>query len=370
MNLRDFKSVKERREALEKNLSVKLSNIGSFSVNESIASTKNCENMIGALQIPLGIAGPLKIERDNYYVPLATTEGALVASINRGCKAISECGGAKVFIEKVGVTRGPVFKTKSLIQSFEFEKWLLKHFKDLSTKCIKTSKYLQLLKIEPKVIGNDVFVRFVFDSTDAMGMNMATIATEEMIPFIEKKTGAKCISVSGNFCTDKKPSWQNFILGRGFKVWAEVLLTEKTIKEVLKTSASKMHEVWLNKCMLGSAIGGSMGFNAQFANVIAAIFLATGQDPAHIVEGSLGVTTLEVKGKDLYVSIYLPDVMAGTVGGGTELGSQKESLSIIGPKNLIKVIGGAVLAGEISLLASLSEKSLAEAHKKLGRGKK
>jgi hydroxymethylglutaryl-CoA reductase (NADPH) len=373
MDLRSFSTVSERRKALEKKLEINLESIGSFSLDEFTASKRNCELMIGVAQIPMGVAGSLRLrsvqaEFDDYYVPLATTEGALVASINRGCKAVREGGGANVFVEKVGVTRGPVFKTGGLSESFRFQKWLNDHFDDLNNQSVKTSSHIKLLKIEPRVVGENVFVRFVFDSADAMGMNMATIATESLTLFIKKETGVKCLSVSGNFCTDKKPSWQNFILGRGFKVWAEVFLTKKVVKEVLKTTPEDIYNIWLNKCMLGSAVSGSMGFNAQFANVISAIFLATGQDPAHIVEGSLGITTVSLREGGLYFSIYLPDLMVGTVGGGTGLATQKEALSIVGPKNLVKVIGGAVLAGEISLLASLSEQSLAKAHRKLGRG--
>jgi len=156
-------------------------------------------------------------------------------------------------------------------------------------------------------------------------------------------------------------------------------IDKKVLRQVLKTSAKGFYDVWLAKCMTGSALAGSMGFNAQFANIIAAIFLATGQDPAHVVEGSLGITSTEIIGENLYVSIYLPDLMVGTVGGGTGLATQKEALSILGIKGgrngksaerLAEIIAGSVLAGEISLLASLSEGSLVKAHNKLGRGKK
>lgn len=362
-------TVEQRRKDLEKLLKIDLKNIGSFTVDESVASTRNCENMIGAAQIPIGVAGPIRLSKKEYFVPLATTEGALVASVNRGCKAIRESGGAKVVIEKVGATRGPVFKTGRIEESYRFVKWLESHFNDSNHQSQKTSSHIKLLKIEPTVVGPYVFVRFTFDTERAMGMNMVTIATEEIAKFIKTKTGVECISLSGNFCVDKKASWQNFINGRGYKVSAEVLLTKKVLKEVLKTNAQKFYDVWLAKCMLGSAVSGSMGFNAQYANIIAAIFIACGQDPGHIVEGSLGITTTEISHENLKVSVYLPDVMIGTVGGGTGLATQKEALSIIGAENLPEVIGGAVLAGEISLLSSLSEGSLGKAHKKLARGK-
>jgi hydroxymethylglutaryl-CoA reductase (NADPH) len=377
MDLRGFKSVSERRTALEKLLKIKLDGIGSFSLDESLASTRNCENMIGASQIPMGVTSPIKINSKIFFVPLATTEGALVASVSRGCKAISLSGGTNVISEKVGITRGPVFRTGGIIESQHFTGWLTKHFKELAFQAAKTSPYIKLLKIKPEILGKNVYVRFYFDTEDAMGMNMATIASQKIADFIEAKTKVKCLSISGNYCIDKKASWLNFIEGRGFKVWAEVTLSKKVLREVLKTTAKKFFDVWMAKCMTGSILAGSMGLNAQFANIVAAIFLATGQDPAHVTEGSLGITNAEVVGENLYVNVYLPDLPVGTVGGGTGLATQAEALSILGIKGgsngknaekLAQIIGGTVLAGEISLLASLSEGTLVKAHEKLGRG--
>lgn len=373
-DLRISKTVRERRGTLEKELKISLKNIGCYSLDDKLISTRNCEQMIGVIQLPLGVAGPLKIGHDQYYLPLATTEGALVASVNRGCKAIGLVGGANVFLEKIGTTRGPVFKTDSLASSFKLANWLTENLDKLKTLAQKTSNHLELTKVETQVVGKNVFARFSFDTEEAMGMNMATIATQAFIPLIEAKTQSRCLSLSGNFCVDKKPAWRNFLFGRGRKVWAEVQITEKVLKEVLKTNAQKIFEVWLNKCLIGSALSGSMAFNAHFANIIAAVFAATGQDLAHITEGSLGLTTAEIVDQDLYFSVYLPDLMIGTVGGGTNLATQKEGLGIIfgqeKPKTdiLAKVMAGAVLAGELSLLASLAEGSLTGAHLKLARG--
>lgn len=377
LNLRRFKTVSQRREALEKSLGISLKNIGSFSLAEKAASRKNCENMIGVAQIPLGVAGPLKIKSGNYFVPLATTEGTLVASVNRGCQAINLSGGTTVLVENVGITRGPVFKTDSLLASFKLKDWLESHLSDLNQLSKKTSHHLELQKLETQILGRSVFIRFYFETQEAMGMNMATIAVEKMASLVESQTGNQCLSLSGNFCVDKKPTWLNFILGRGKRVWAEVVIKEEVVKKVLKTTSAKIFAVWLNKCLLGSAISGSLGFNAHYANIIAAIFVATGQDLAQVTEGSLGITTAELVKKGLSISIYLPDLPIGTIGGGTDLGTQKEALAIMGLKNgekgsslkLAKIIGGAVLAGELSLLASLAESSLAQAHRKLGRSK-
>lgn len=376
-NLRDYPSVNARRTALEEKLKVTLSHLGDFSLDEKTAATKNCENMIGATQIPLGVAGPLKIKNKEYYLPLATTEGALVASVNRGCKVIAESGGAIVFAQKEGMTRGPVFYTGSLEKSKKLADWIGKNETVLKKTAESTSNYLTFKKATVQILAEYVFVRFSFDTADAMGMNMVTIATQKMIEVIENGTKIECLSVAGNFDIDKKPAWINFINHRGFATWAEVFIKKETVKNILKTTPEKIFDVWLAKCMIGSAMSGSLGFNSHYANIIAAIFIATGQDPAHVVEGSMGITTAKVlQNGDLYFSIYLPALIIGTVGGGTQLATQKEALEILGVlgkgkvENLAEIISGAVLAGELSLLASLAAGTLAKAHQQLGRGGK
>lgn len=372
-SLRDFPSSEKRRHFLENKLNIDLDKISEFNFTEDQVNGRNIENLIGATQIPLGIAGPLLVNGKSFFIPLATTEGALVASLSRGCKAVTETGGANVYVENIGMTRGPVFKTTGLEESFKLKGWIEKNFKDLAKIAKKTSSHLKLLKADFKVVGRNLFVRFYFDTQDAMGMNMATIATEVMVRLIEQNTRAKCVSLAGNFDIDKKPAWLNFIQGRGKKIWAEAILDKKVIRDVLKTTPEKIVEVVHTKNHLGSIMSGSLGFNAHFANIIAAIFLATGQDPGHIVEGSLGVTTAEELDQgDLYFSIYLPSLVVGIVGGGTQLPTQQEAINLLGVKKVVEFaesLGAATLAGELSLIASLAEGSLAKAHKRLGRKK-
>jgi len=383
MNLCNFVDPNSRRKALEKELGLNLSHIGSYSLDEQQAATKNCENMIGAVQVPLGIAGPLKISNfkfqisNEYYVPLATTEGALVASINRGCKTISESGGATVASQKVGITRAPVFRIKNIDEGVKLRDWIESHFSEIKKIAESTSSHLALLTIKTWMSGRSFYTRFSYDTTDAMGMNMATIATEAVAAFIEKGTKAHLVAISGNMCVDKKANYLNFIEGRGYSVWAEAVIPETIIASVLKTGKSKILEVAERKLHQASIMSGTIGANAHMANVLAAIFLATGQDIAHVAECATGVTTVENDKDGLYVSVYLPDLVVGTVGGGTHLATQKEALQILGldalnEKNtgqkLAEIIAGAVLAGEISLLASLAEGSLTQAHKKFARG--
>ena len=213
-----------------------------------------------------------------------------------------------------------------------------------------------------------MWLRFRFNTGQAMGMNMVTIAVDRAVKLIVTKLKVRCVALSGNMCVDKKPSWLNVIEGKGKRVWAEVVLAEKTIKKVLKTTAAEMVEVNYRKNLLGSVVAGSMGGNAHVANVIAAMFIACGQDAAHVAEVT-GITTMELVGKDVYASVYLPELPIGTVGGGTKLPDQKQYLGWLGGdvKTVAGVMGAAVLAGEISLIAALAEGSLAQAHARLGR---
>lgn len=381
MSLRNYKTIEERRNYLKNKLQINLEATGIYPKNLDEAQFTNCENMIGAVQIPLGVAGPLKISgqfaKGDYYIPLATTEGALVASVNRGCKAIFQSGGARTMMENIGATRGPVFKTNGIVEGLKFKEWIEANIERLKSVAGKTSRHLTLLKIDVRIVGKNVFTRFYFDTQEAMGMNMATIATDEVVKFIQKETKIECLSLAGNFDTDKKSAWLNFISGRGKSVWAESVIEDSALKDVLKSSAKQIYDVWLSKCMIGSAISGSLGFNAHFANTVSALFLACGQDAAHAVEGSMGITTTEITGDNLYISVYLPDLMLGTVGGGTKLPSQKEALAILGinsEKNssleLAEICAVAVLAGELSLLASLAQGTLATSHQKLARKNK
>lgn len=384
MNLRGYSNASQRRKAIEKNLRISLSNIGHYSLDEKTAAAKNCENMVGVAQIPLGVAGPLRIRGEtlagSFFIPMSTTEGALIASINRGCKAVTESGGAITASYNIGATRGPVFYTGNLRNEQRLYEWVKKNEEKIKKAAESTSAHLTFKKLIFRGLAEYAFIRFAFDTEDAMGMNMATIATEKIVELIEKETGISCISLAGNFDADKKPAWINFIENRGHKVWAEATVRKDVVKQILKTSPKNLYDVWLSKNMLGSAMSGSLGFNAHFANIVSAVFIATGQDSAHVVEASMGVTTGSVtKSGDLYFSIYIPALMVGTVGGGTVLATQKEALSIMDIKDghdgrnsqkLAEIIGGGVLAGELSLLASLAQGSLASAHQKLRRGEK
>ncbi len=373
-----------RRKFIEEKTNTILKAMASYSFDIESVSSRNTENIIGAIHIPLGVAGPLKVvgefAKGDYYIPLATTEGALVASVNRGSLAISNSGGATVRIVSNKMTRAPLFKSNGIKHSIEIKNWVETHLGELKKIAESTTKFGELLGARTWIAGKNVYVRFEFDSKDAMGMNMITIASDAMAKTIEEKTKAKYVSISGNMCIDKKPSAMQLIEGRGKTVLAEATISRKVVEEVLKTTPEEIVDLNYRKNLVGSALAGSLGFNAHAANIIAAIYIATGQDPAHVVDGSVSITTAEMDDNNLYISVYISSLNVGTVGGGTALATQKEALSIMGcagatkvpgenSKKLAEIIAGAILAGELSILAAQVSGQMTSAHVKLGRGK-
>lgn len=375
-----------RRRFLERKLGVSLSGIASTIIDFEGLYGYNIENAIGAIQIPVGIVGPLKVNgeyaKGEFYVPLATTEGALVASVNRGAKAVTASGGAYVKVLKDGMTRAPLIWTPSVYEASRFVEWVKANMEVLRAKVSEVTRHGRLLEVQPFIVGNMVWLRLVYQTGDAMGMNMATIASDRICSYIEGNYDgeARCIALSGNMCTDKKPAFINRLLGRGKYVVAEALIPASVAENVLKAKIELIHYINQAKNLLGSGVAGSASFNAHYANIIAAIFIATGQDVAQVVESSMGFTWTELRGDELYISVTLPSLEVGTVGGGTRLQTQREALSIMGVAgggdppgvNALKfaeIVAATVLAGELNLLAALASGHLAKAHEKLGRGK-
>ncbi len=358
-----------------------------FSVSKELsqANSKNCENMIGATSVPVGLAGPVKILAEsgdvNCFVPLATSEGALVASVGRGLKAINQAGGAQVMVKNFGMTRAPVFAFKNGQAAYTFATYLEESETVLKIKQIteSTSSHLRFKDLKSFVRGRNVYVRFSFLTDEAMGMNMVTIALQKLWEdFLSQYNNGsiEMLAISSNVCTDKKSSFINQLLGRGYSAQAEVFLSEEILRDVLKTNTKALLKTHVSKNLMGSNLAGSSSFNMQFANVVAAFYLATGQDLAHVVEASQGTTIIEenVEEGGVYFAINLPDLPIGSVGGGTNLPSQKELKNLITQKKesltaskLAEILAAGVLAAEISGLAALSNNSLAEAHQRLAR---
>ncbi|AUX10358.1 hydroxymethylglutaryl-CoA reductase (NADPH) [Halalkaliarchaeum desulfuricum] len=362
-----------------------LETIGSYGFPAEAAGP-NVENMLGAVQVPIGVAGPVRIRGgaldDERYLPLATTEGALVASVNRGCSVLDAAGGASARVTKSGMTRAPVFKVEDVVEAEALAEWVRDNVDELADAAESTTSHGELLDVTPYVVGDNVYLRFRYDTKDAMGMNMATIATGEACDLIESETGASLVALSGNLCTDKKPAAVNAIEGRGRTVTADAIIPRDVVESRLHTTPEAIAEINTRKNLVGSAKAGSLGFNAHVANVVASMFLATGQDEAQVVEGANAITTARTRGDpgdaDLYVSVSLASLEVGTVGGGTKLPTQSEALSLLGVAGggdppgtnadaLAEAIAVGALAGELSLLAALASRHLSSAHAELGR---
>ncbi len=385
MDLRDLPAglsaserVDERRSRVEKQLGNDLSKLAPKPDVVGSADEKNCEQMIGVVPVPVGIAGPLKItlssgEVIERYLPLATTEGALVASVNRGCKALTMSGGTKVESIHHGTSRSIAFKRKeaagqkALIEH-EAQKWL--------PVAQSTSNHLKVLHYDLDETADHIFLTLFCDTDEAMGMNMVTIAAQAVGEWIEKEIdGLTLVTVAANVDSDKKASVRTHDEGRGFEVKVEAIIPSSVIGDVLKTTPEKLLDVARAKLEVGSALAGAIGKNLHAANIIAAMFIATGQDPAHVVEGSLTDTTVEDHKDGILISVRIPALMIGIRGGGTDLPAQKQALDLLlGEKTklsprqqLAEIMGSAVIAGEISLLAAQATGTLAKAHKNLGR---
>ncbi|KAG8627278.1 hypothetical protein KVT40_004761 [Elsinoe batatas] len=339
-----------------------------------------CENVIGYMPLPVGVAGPLTIDGESYFLPMATTEGVLVASTSRGCKAINAGGGAVTVLTADGMTRGPCVGFETLARAAAAKLWLdseegQKVMKDAFN---STSRFARLQQLKTSLAGTYVYIRFKTTTGDAMGMNMISKGVEKALDVMAKESGFEdmaIISVSGNFCTDKKPAAINWIDGRGKSVVAEAIIPGDVVRSVLKSDVNALVELNVSKNLIGSAMAGSIGgFNAHASNIVAAMFLACGQDPAQVVESANCITVMKNLHGNLQISVSMPSIEVGTIGGGTILEPQAAMLDLLGvrgahptspgdnARRLAKIIAAGVLAGELSLCSALAAGHLVRAH--------
>ncbi|KAK6456151.1 3-hydroxy-3-methyl-glutaryl coenzyme A reductase (HMG-CoA) [Scheffersomyces xylosifermentans] len=339
-----------------------------------------CENVIGYMPLPVGVAGPLVIDGKPYHIPMATTEGCLVASTMRGCKAINSGGGVQTVLTQDGMTRGPCVSFASLARAGAAKLWLDSEDgqKTIKKAFNSTSRFARLQHIQTALAGTLLFIRFRTTTGDAMGMNMISKGVEYSLKYMVEECGwddMEVISVSGNYCTDKKPAAINWIEGRGKSVVAEARIPSEVVKKVLKSDVDALVELNISKNLVGSAMAGSVGgFNAHAANLVTAVFLACGQDPAQNVESSNCITLMKRVGDDLVVSVSMPSIEVGTIGGGTILepqGAMLDLLGVRGPhptspgnnaRQLARIVASAVLAAELSLCSALAAGHLVQSH--------
>lgn len=382
----------ERRRRIEAELGIDLSAVRADAERIGSADEKNCEQMFGMVPLPVGYAGPLSLtlssgKKTTVHLPLATTEGALVASVNRGCKALGETI-VHTASTHHGTTRSIAFdlgpapraktagKTPDGVRSFMHE--IEARAADWRKIAEATSSHLRVIGHDVDSEGPYVFLTLACDTDEAMGMNMVTIAAQAVGDWVTRELAGhspRLVTIAGNVDSDKKPSRRTHDRGRGYEVTASALLTEATLASVLKTNTEDMLRVADAKLGAGSKLAGAIGANLHAANMVAALYLATGQDAAHVAEGSLADTTVKREGEHLSIAVRLPAVLVGVRGGGTALPAQaqclqmlfKEATSLHPCRQLAESIGGAVLAGELSLLAAQAGQALAKAHKKHAR---
>ncbi|KAL4346771.1 hypothetical protein GQ457_17G012770 [Hibiscus cannabinus] len=377
-----------RREALQRLTGKSLSGLPLDGFDYDSILGQCCEMPVGYVQIPVGIAGPLLLNGREYSVPMATTEGCLVASTNRGCKAIHLSGGATSVLLKDGMTRAPVVRFGTAKRAADLKLYLEDpaNFETLSLVFNRSSRFGRLQGIKCAIAGKNLYLRFTCSTGDAMGMNMVSKGVQNVLDFLQTDfPDMDVIGISGNFCSDKKPAAVNWIEGRGKSVVCEAIIKGDVVRKVLKTSVESLVELNMLKNLTGSAMAGALGgFNAHASNIVTAIYIATGQDPAQNVESSHCITMMEAvnDGKDLHVSVTMPSIEVGTVGGGTQLASQSACLNLLGVKGASKesagansralatIVAGAVLAGELSLMSALAAGQLVKSHMKYNRSGK
>ncbi|KAL6274267.1 hypothetical protein ACE6H2_024959 [Prunus campanulata] len=374
-----------RREALERTTGRSLEGLPLDGLDYESILGQCCENPVGYVQIPVGVAGPLLLDGKEYMVPLATTEGTLVASINRGLKAIYASGGAISVLHKDAMTRAPIVRFGSAVRAAQLMLFVEDplNFDTLAAVFNRSSRFAKLLKIQCQIAGRNLYIRFACSTGDAMGMNMISKGVQYVLEYLQNDfPDMEVIGISGNFCSDKKAAAVNWIQGRGKSVVCEAIIKEEVVRKVLKTNMDSLAGLNVNKNLIGSAMAGTVGgFNAHASNIVSALFIATGQDPAQNVESSHCITQIESaqNGKAIYIAVSMPCIEVGTIGGGTQLASQSACLNLLGVKGanrespganarqLARIVAGAVLAGEVSLLAAIDTDQLMTSHMKYNR---
>ncbi|XVF07166.1 hypothetical protein REPUB_Repub06bG0115000 [Reevesia pubescens] len=377
-----------RREALQRITGRSLQGLPFDGFDYDSILKQCCEMPVGYVQIPVGVAGPLLLDGFEYSVPIATTEGCLVASTNRGFKGIYLSGGATSTILRDAMTRAPVVRFPSAARACHLKNFVENpsNSQTLADEFNKSSNFARLQGVQCAVAGKNLYMRFSCSTGDAMGMNMVSKGVENVLKYLQSDyPDMDVIGISGNFCSDKKPAAINWIEGRGKSVVCEAIIKEEVMKKVFKTNVATLVELNLLKNLAGSAVAGALGgFNAHASNIVSAIFIATGQDPAQNVESSHCITMMEAvnDGKDLHVSVTMPCIEVGTIGGGTQLASQSACLNLLGVKGASKqlpgsnsrllatIVAGSVLAGELSLMAAIAGGQLVKSHMKYNRSSK
>jgi hydroxymethylglutaryl-CoA reductase (NADPH) len=338
----------------------------------------NIENMIGTVKVPVGVIGPLRINglhaQGDFLVPLATSEAALVASYGRGAEVTAAAGGISAALTYDGVMRTPAFRFRSTAENGLFVNWIVDNAEALKAAAEATTGHGKLISIEPAMDTEICFLRCRYLTGDASGQNMVTIATTALCEYAVQHAPVKPLAwyVEGNYSGDKKGSYLGLLTGRGATVNASTIIPAEIVRRKLHCTVEEMLE-YGRIANLGSLLSGQLGTQAQYANALAALFIATGQDAACVAESAVGFTRMESRDGDLFVSVKLPNLLVGTVGGGTGLPSQAAGLRILGLKGngkraaLAEVAAALCLCGELSIVAAMACGHFSRAHERYAR---
>ncbi len=368
-----------RREFATRRTGARLETVGNYSIDPAV-TRGNIENFIGTVQMPLGLAGPLRINGEHaqgeFYVPLATTEGTLVASYSRGMRVISECGGVRSTVVRHSMQRAPVFLLEDALQARDFGEWLKDHIDEIRAAAESTTRSGKLVDIEQYPIANMLYTRFCYTTGDAAGQNMSGKATFVACEWIRAHHPLQPRYIlSGAIDTDKKHSMMNVIQTRGKRVIAEFTLKRDIARQVLRIDTSDLYR-YRQIAAVGALQAGSAYSGAHSANGIAALFIATGQDEANVAESHAGITYGQLlENGDYYWSVTLPAVICATYGGGTGLPTQRECLELLGcygtgkADKLAEIVAAVVLAGDVSLTSAVLAGDWVSSHEALGRNR-
>ena len=370
----------QRQEFIKEQSQADLTHLSSYSFDPGILPG-NIENFSGVAQVPIGFAGPLKVNGEyaqgDFYVPMATTEGTLVASYNRGMKLTRLAGGITTTVVDDAMQRAPIFVFENARYGKKFGEWVDANFAQIKAKAEETTSVGKLRDIEQYSAGNLRWLRFNFTTGDAAGQNMVTRAAHKACNWMLSQglEGLRHFSLAANFDTDKKHSQVNTLNSRGKRVVAEIVLPAKLVEENLGTTAKAMH-YQRQLSNVGSMLSGSVNNGSHSANGITAIFIATGQDVANVAESSAGILHGEIRENgDYYLSITIPALIVATYGGGTGLATQKECLEVMGcfgkdkVYKLAEIIAATVLCGELSLSGAIIADEWVSSHESYGRNR-
>ena len=373
----DAERVARRRAWVENKTGAGLKHVGSYSFDPSVMRG-NIENPIGVAQVPMGVAGPVLVHGQHanglFYVPMATSEGALIRSYERGMVALTRAGGVQTALLADENQTAPTFFFNDVAAAREFPAWVEQNFRGMQAAAATTTRHGKLNNHRCYQVGRQVLVNFGFSTGDAQGMNMIVKATDAICRWIQEHYPVASYLLFSGMCSEKRPSGFLLTRGKGKRVTAGALLTHEVLRMYLHVTADQLFRVWQSTVM-GHLQAGSIGYNAHAANGLAAMFIAMGQDVANVVNSACVLTLFEPHPDGLYVSITVPALSVATVGGGTGLPTPREALEILGchgsgkaPK-LAEIVAAALLGGEISMGAAIGSGEFVGAHEQYGRNR-